>query len=203
MLTVTPIITTRKDALVHLVRNLTIEIEGQDSLLSHIARRIGEDRVSVFALTHGRLAEEAIGSYVSSKRWSQPAEGDDEGHVDLDLEAVLQFWFLFDPTATAIIHPTMVKTRRPCGSFQCSLYYLSGTNVYCIVDSAFTSSGLEEAITACDQSASDMLCVSFLRASRSEVEQMSVESLCDRVQLVATHAFDREGFVVIRFDKHG
>ena len=185
----------------HLTRNLSIEIEGQDSLLAHIARRISDDCVSVFALTHGRLVEESIGSYVSSKRWSQPAEGDDEGHIDLDLEAVLQFWFLFDPTATAIIHPTMVKTRRPFGSFDCSLYYLSGSNVYCVVDSAFSSCRLEEAITACDQSASDMLCVSFLRATRSEVEQMSVESLCDRVQFVATHAFDREGFVVIRFEK--
>jgi len=200
MLMITPIVSTRDEAIAHLIKNLALDIEGQDSLRARLMQRIRSEPVSVFAITHGQLAEESIPSYVASKQWTQPAQGDDEVQIDIDLELLLQAWLLFNPKDTVIIHPTLVELRRPYGEFESSLYFTSGTNVYCIVDSTFTSQRLDEAISDCDQSACDKLCISFLRASRDEVQHLDVETLSRRVQFVATHAFDKEGFVLVRFD---
>lgn len=200
MLKVTPVVSTRTDAIAHVVNLLALDIEGQDSLRARLIHRIRTEDLSVFAITHGQFAEEAIRSYVASKQWQQPAEGDEEGHISMDLEFLLQLWLLFNPKGTAIIHPTIVAMRRPYGEFESPLYFTSGTNIYCIVDATFTSQALDNAITDCDQSACDQLCISFLRASRKEVQQLDPENLSRRVQFVATHAFDREGFVVVRFE---
>jgi len=201
VLTLTPITETREMAVAHLVANLSREVNGEDSLQLRLVDRIQVEPVSTFTVTQGEFSEAHVTSYVSSKRFTQPAEGDDEGRLDTDLQFMLQLYFLSNPADSVILHPTIVELRKQHDGFAEPFYVHRGTNVMCVLDQSVDSAALDEAITDCDQSACDMLSFSFVRAARKEVLRMSISDIARHVHLVATHAFDREGFVFVRFDE--
>ncbi len=199
MLHLTPLIHTRDLAVAHLAANLSLEIEGKDSLQSCLIARLQAEIVDAFAVTRGALNEALVTSYTASKRWSQPAAGDDESQVQMDLQLLLQWYFLTNPANSVILHPTVVAIRKQHHTFTAPFYAYRGTNVMCVVDQAFNADALDEAITDCDQAADDRFCFSFVRAPREHVHNMPVNEIAAHVHLVATQAFDREGFVFVRF----